>query len=237
MRGGLRTAALRGIRICVAVATAGAQGCAPQNMNGGGRVSGNLRYLALGDSFTIGEGVAAAERWPVRLAALLRGRGVDVGDPEIIATTGWTTEQLAAGIDAARPQGPYALVSLLIGVNNQYHGLPVDAYRAEFRALLQQAIAFAGGNAGHVIVLSIPDWGVTAFAEGRDRAQIAREIEAFNDVNREVSRELGARWVDVTPTSRRMPEAVAGDGLHPSGAQYQAWADLALPEALAALGR
>lgn len=234
---GLRAAMPRGIRICVALAAAGAQGCAPRNTNGGGRVSGNLRYLALGDSFTIGEGVEAAERWPVRLTALLRDRGVDVGDPEIIATTGWTTEQLAAGIDAARPQGPYALVSLLIGVNNQYHGLPVDAYRAEFRALLERAIGFAGGDAGHVIVVSIPDWSVTPYAEGRDRAQIAREIDAFNDVNRQVAGELGARWVNVTPTSRRMPEALADDGLHPSGAQYQAWADLVLPEALAVLGR
>ncbi|HET7461288.1 MAG TPA: SGNH/GDSL hydrolase family protein [Longimicrobium sp.] len=234
---GLRAAALRGIRICLAVSAAGGQGCAARNTNEGGRVGGSVRYLALGDSFTIGEGVDPAERWPVQLAAMLRARGVDVGDPEIVATTGWTTDELAAGIDAARPQGPYALVSLLIGVNNQYRGLPVDAYRPEFRALLQRAIAFAGGDAGRVIVVSIPDWGVTAFAEGRDRGQIAREIESFNAVNRDAARELGAHWVDVTPTSRRMPDAVAGDGLHPSGAQYRAWAGLVLPEALAALGR
>jgi lysophospholipase L1-like esterase len=198
---------------------------------------GAVRFLALGDSYTIGEGVEPAERWPVRLAALLRARGVDVGDPEIIATTGWTTDELAAGIDAAAPEGPYALVSLLIGVNNQYRGHPVDAYRPELRALLQRAIAFAGGDPGRVIVVSIPDWGVTEFAAGRDRAQIAREVDAYNAAKREIVRELGARWVDVTPTSRQMPGAVVGDGLHPSGAQYREWAELVLPEALAALGR
>ena len=198
---------------------------------------GTVRFLALGDSYTIGEGVEPAERWPARLAAMLRERGVDVADPEIIAVTGWTTDELSAGIDAANPAGPYALVSLLIGVNNQYHGRTADEYRGEFRGLLRRAIGFAGGDANRVVVVSIPDWGVTAFAEGRDRAQIALEIDAFNAVNREVARELGAHWVDITHTSRRMPEAVAGDGLHPSGAQYREWAELVLPEALAALGR
>jgi hypothetical protein len=142
-----------------------------------------FRFLALGDSYTIGEGVAAAERWPVQLAARLRGRAVDVADPEIVATTGWTTDELAAGIEEADPSGPYDLVSLLIGVNNQYRGLPVDGYREQFRDLLGVAIAFAHGDPSHVIVLSIPDWGVTPFAEGRDRAEIAKLIDAFNDVN------------------------------------------------------
>jgi lysophospholipase L1-like esterase len=214
-----------------------AQACAGQSMDEGGRVSGSLRYLALGDSYTIGEGVEPAERWPVQLAAMLRARGVDVGDPEIVARTGWTTDELAAGIDAARPVVPYALVSLLIGVNNQYRGLSVDAYRAELHTLLPRAIEFAGGESGRVVVVSIPDWGVTPFAEGRDRAQNAREIDAYNAVGRDVAGELGAHWVDVTPTSRRMPDAVVGDGLHPSGAQYREWAELALPEALKALGR
>jgi len=200
-------------------------------------VSGSLRYLALGDSYTIGEGVEPAERWPVLLSAMLRARGVDVADPEIVARTGWTTDELSAGIDAAAPAGPYALVSLLIGVNNQYRGLSVDGYRTEFRGLLQRAIAFAGGDAARVVVVSIPDWGVTAFAAGRDRAQIAREIEIYNAANREVARELGARWVDVAPTSRRMQDAVVDDGLHPSGAQYREWAELVLPEALGPLGR
>jgi lysophospholipase L1-like esterase len=231
----LCSAALRGIRISVALAVAGA--CVGASVDGGERVSGSLRYLALGDSYTIGEGVEPAERWPVQLAAMLRGRGVDAADPEIIATTGWTTDELSAAIDAADPHGPYALVSLLIGVNNQYRGRTAEEYRDEFRGLLRRAIGFAGGDANRVVVVSIPDWSVTAFAEGRDRAQIAREVEAFNAVNREITRELGAHWVDVTPTSRRMPDAVVGDGLHPSGAQYREWAELVLPEALKALGR
>ncbi|HEU4556493.1 MAG TPA: SGNH/GDSL hydrolase family protein [Longimicrobium sp.] len=232
---GLRPAALRGIRISVALAVAGA--CMGASADGGKPVSGRLRYLALGDSYTIGEGVEPAERWPVRLAAMLSERGVDVGDPEIIATTGWTTDELSAAVDQADPRGPYALVSLLIGVNNQYRGRTADEYRDEFRGLLRRAIGFAGGDASRVVVVSIPDWSVTAFAEGRERAQIAREVDEFNAVNREIARELGAHWVDVTPTSRRMAGAVVGDGLHPSGAQYREWTELVFPAALKALGR
>ena len=232
---GLRAAVRGGIRMVLAVVVAAAGGCA-RNTNGGGRVSGNLRYLALGDSYTIGEGVSETERWPVQLADLLRARGVDVATPEIVAVTGWTTDELSAGIDAADPRGPYALVSLLIGVNNQYRGLSADAYRVEFRALLRRAVAFAGGQASRVVVVSIPDWGVTAFAEGRDDARVAREIDAFNAIARDEASQAGARWVDVTPTSRRMPQAVVGDGLHPNGEQYREWAALALPEAISALG-
>jgi lysophospholipase L1-like esterase len=228
--------ALRRGCICLSVWTACAvAGACGAQTSGGGRVSGGLRYLALGDSYTIGEGVEPAERWPAQLAGMLRSRGIEVAEPEIIATTGWTTDELDAGIDAAHPRGPYALVSLLIGVNNQYRGLSADAYRTEFRGLLQRAIGFAGGDASRVVVVSIPDWGPTPFAADRDRAQIAREIDVFNAINRDVARELGARRVDVAPISRRMPEAVADDGLHPSGAQYRAWAELALPEALEAV--
>ena len=200
---------------------------------------GEMRYLALGDSYTIGEGVEARDRWPVQLAALLRERGVSVDDPEIVARTGWTTDELDAAIDQADPRGPYALVSLLIGVNNQYRGRPVDEYRAQFRRLLERAIGFAGGDAGRVVVLSIPDWGGTPFAADRDAAQIAAEIDAFNAANREVTAELGARWVDVTPASRATggdPSFIASDGLHFSGKMYAEWARLALPAALEALG-
>ena len=226
-----------GIRCCAALAACVVTtACVGQRTSEGERVSGSLRYLALGDSYTIGEGVAPDERWPAQLAALLRARGLDVADPEIVARTGWTTDELDGGIDAAAPRRPSAMVTLLIGVNNQYRGLSIDAYRQEFRALLRRAIGFAGGDAARVVVLSIPDWGVTAFAQGRDRAQIAREVDGFNAVNRGVARELGARWVDVAPTSRGAPSAVVADGLHPSGAQYREWALLALPEALAALG-
>jgi lysophospholipase L1-like esterase len=198
-----------------------------------------MRFLALGDSYTIGEGVDEAERWPVQLAALLRERGMDVGEPRIIARTGWTTDELSAAIDDVGPQGPYALVSLLIGVNNQYRERDAEEYRAEFAALLRRAVGFAGGDASRVMVLSIPDWGVTPFADGRDRAQIAAEIDAYNAINRDEARRAGAHWVDVTAQSREAGADAAflvSDGLHPSGRAYAEWARLALPAALAALG-
>jgi lysophospholipase L1-like esterase len=191
-----------------------------------------MRFLALGDSYTIGESVAAEERWPAQLAALLNAAGVEVSAPLIIAATGWTTDELAAGIDAADARGPFDLVSLLIGVNNQYRGHDPEQYRAEFAGLLTRAIAFAGGEPSAVIVLSIPDWGVTPFANGRERAQIAAAIDAFNAINREAAEAAGARYVDVTPISRRAatdPALIAADGLHPSGAMYAEWARLALP--------
>lgn len=199
-----------------------------------------MRFLALGDSYTIGEGVDEAERWPVQLAALLRERGIDVADPQIVARTGWTTDELSAAIDDADPRGPYALVSLLIGVNNQYRGRSADEYRAEFAGLLLRAIGFAGGDASRVMVLSIPDWGVTPFAGGRNRAQIAAEIDAYNAINREEARRAGAHWIDITPQSRAAgadPAYLVSDGLHPSGRAYADWARLAFPAALEALGK
>lgn len=198
-----------------------------------------LRYLALGDSYTIGEGVEPEERWPHHLVRLLARRGVRIAAPEIVATTGWTTDELQAGIDAATLSPPYDLVSLLIGVNNQYRGRSLEEYREQFRALLERAVGFAGGAAGSVLVLSIPDWGATPFAEGRDRARIGAEIEKFNAVNRAEAGRIGARYVDVLPASRLAagaPHLSAADGLHPAGAMYGLWAELAFPHALAALG-
>ncbi|MBK5260447.1 MAG: SGNH/GDSL hydrolase family protein, partial [Thermoanaerobaculia bacterium] len=125
-----------------------------------------FRFLALGDSYTIGEAVPESERWPVQLANALRARGIDVNGPQIIAKTGWTTDELNAAIDAADPRGPFDLVTLLIGVNNQFRGRDAEQYRGQLAALLQRAIGFAGGDAKRVIVVSIPDWGVMPFAEG-----------------------------------------------------------------------
>jgi lysophospholipase L1-like esterase len=199
-----------------------------------------VRYLALGDSYTIGEGVAEAERWPVRLAAGLRERGLAAGEPLIIARTGWTTVELMAGIDGAAPRGRFDLVSLLIGANDQYRGRDAGEFRAGFRALLRRAIGFAGGEAGRAVVLSIPDWGVTPFAEGRARAVIAQAIDRFNTACRDETRRAAARYVDITAASRQAAgdaALLAADGLHPSGAVYAVWARLVLPEALAALGR
>jgi lysophospholipase L1-like esterase len=200
---------------------------------------GELRFLALGDSYTIGESVQPEERWPVQLAARLRAEGIPVADPVIIARTGWRTDDLSAGIDRANPQGPFDIVGLLIGVNNQYQGRSADAYRGEFAALLKRAIAFAaGGDPARVIVLSIPDWGATPFAAGPDRARIGAEIDRFNAINREETKRAGARYVDVTPESREAPnrpELIAGDGLHPSGKMYGQWVRLVLSETKASI--
>jgi lysophospholipase L1-like esterase len=224
-------------RALLLTAVAAALGCSPQSRPTGMDAT-DTRFLALGDSYTIGEGVPPAERWPVQLAALLRERGFDVGEPAVIARTGWTTDELSAAIDQADPRGPFDLVSLLIGVNNQYRGRSEAEYRGDFRGLLRRAVALAGERPERVLVLSIPDWGVTPFAEGRDRARIAAEIDRFNAANREIARELGARYVDVTPVSRRTgagAEWLAQDRLHPSGRMYAEWARLALSEAQAAL--
>ncbi|HEX3868096.1 MAG TPA: GDSL-type esterase/lipase family protein, partial [Gemmatimonadaceae bacterium] len=175
-----------------------------------------VRILSLGDSYTIGESVAAGDRWPARLAAALRARGARVSEPAIVARTGWTTDELSAGIDAARPRGPFDLVTLLIGVNDQYRGRPADEYRAQFHALLARSVQFAGGRAARVIVVSIPDWGVTPFGKrsGRDTRQIAAEIDAFNAVARDEATRAGAHFVDITPESRHAAaraDLVAGD--------------------------
>lgn len=202
-------------------------------------MSGSNRFLALGDSYTIGESVAESDRWPTMLARLLRANGEALSEPEIIARTGWTTGELEAGIAAAHPIGPFALVTILIGVNNQYRGGALDEYRVQFRDLVSKAVAFAGGSPGRVIVLSIPDWGVTPFAEARDHQAIAAEIDAFNATNREEATRAGAAYLDVTAISRRAAfraDFTAQDGLHPSAAQYRLWAELALPLARAALG-
>lgn len=192
-----------------------------------------MRYLALGDSYSIGEGVPEAGRWPMQLAAALRARGIALQDPRIIATTGWTTDELSAAMDAAEPLGTWDLVSLLIGVNNQYRGRTLDDYREQFSGLLERAIALAGHQPSRVFVLSIPDWGVTPFAQGRDRARIAQEIDAFNATARHICKALGVAFIDITPTSRDQggdAEMLVADGLHPSAMMYARWVDVAQGE-------
>ena len=200
------------------------------------------RLLALGDSYTIGEDVAEDGRWPVQLAALLRGEGMAVEPPTVVARTGWTTDELSAAMDDATFAPPYDLVTLLIGVNNQYRGRPLDEYEAQFDALLLRAIELAGHRAGRVLVLSIPDWGVTPFAakSGRDVARIGAELDAFNRSAAAISAGSGVAFVDITPISRdpgAQPAMIAADGLHPSAAQYALWAQRALPVARRLLAR
>ncbi len=196
-----------------------------------------LSYLALGDSYTIGEGVEATGRWPAQLAARLRNEGVPLAEPQILATTGWTTDELAAAMDGTRFDPPYALVSLLIGVNNQYRERSAEAYRGEFVALLERAITLAGERSSRVLVLSIPDWGVTSFARdsGRDCAKIGAELDSYNAIARDETLRRGAYWVDITGLSRQHPALLADDGLHPSAAQYTLWAEATVPAARQAL--
>lgn len=190
-----------------------------------------LRYLALGDSYTIGESVPEKDRWPNQLAKLLEVDGIQT-EVTIIARTGWTVEELWQGIQAGPPAGLYDLVTLLIGVNNQYRGYTLKGYREDFRFLLGKAIEYSGGKPDHVIVLSIPDWGVTPFAVDRDRELIGQQIDRFNTVNFEETNMAGPHYVDITPLSRQAvddPSLIAPDGLHPSGKMYAMWAEKVLP--------
>lgn len=190
-----------------------------------------VRYLALGDSYTIGESVPAEERWPYQLAKRLISEGLPV-EVTVIARTGWTTAELWQGIQENGVAPPYDFVSLLIGVNNQYRGYDIQEYRDQFAFLVHQSIAYAGMDPTHVMVVSIPDWGVTPFAAGRDRERIKQEIDEFNAINHELSEKAGVHYIDVTPISRgAMGDAslIAPDGLHPSGKMYALWADKAYP--------
>jgi len=187
-----------------------------------------LTYLALGDSYTIGEQVAFQDNFPNRTVKLLRQQHIDIADPVIIATTGWTTDELAAAIKERDMKGTFSVVTLLIGVNNQYRHRDVANYKEEFTDLLNQAIHFANGHSTHVFVLSIPDWGVTPFAEGKDRGQIAVEIDAYNHACEQITRAHGCHYIYITDSTRNNgthPEWLAADGLHPSALEYAVWSD------------
>ncbi|MFN4248720.1 MAG: SGNH/GDSL hydrolase family protein [Flavipsychrobacter sp.] len=189
-------------------------------------------YLALGDSYTIGELVPAAENFPHQLATMLNAQGINVTEPVIIATTGWTTDELAAAIKERNIHDTFSFVTLLIGVNNQYRGRDLDNYRQEYTQLLDTAIRYANGHVNNVFVLSIPDWGVTPFAEGRDRAQIAKDIDAYNAACKDITLAHKCHYLDITDSTRKngtTPAYLAEDGLHPSGKEYKIWAERLLP--------
>ena len=190
-----------------------------------------LHYLALGDSYTIGEAVPAATRWPTVLVKHLRLAGVLIEDPHIVAVTGWTTDELAHGMDAAALAPPHDLVTLQIGVNNQYRGRSVDDYRVGFAGLLARAITLVGNRPARVVVVSIPDWGVTPFArgQGRDPTAIAAALDAFNTSAQQQTDRAGAHFIDITVISRHAPDELASDGLHPSVTQYARWMEAILP--------
>ncbi|MBC7868002.1 MAG: SGNH/GDSL hydrolase family protein [Gloeobacteraceae cyanobacterium ES-bin-316] len=189
-------------------------------------------YLALGDSYTIGQSVATDQRFPFQTAVLLTAQGISLKQPFILATTGWTTGSLLSALAANPPANNYDIVSLLIGVNNQYQGRSQDEYRIEFTALLNKAIDYAAGRKNRVFVLSIPDYSVTPFAQNSDTAKIAREINEFNFINKQITTATGVSYLDITPISREARSDVsliAADGLHPSGKQYQRWSALLTP--------
>jgi lysophospholipase L1-like esterase len=184
-------------------------------------------YLALGDSYTIGESLPLHESFPYQAVQQLRKKGHAFHAPEIVAKTGWTTAELAEHLIHTQLNHLYDFVTLLIGVNNQYRGLGSDDYASDFEFLLKKALHFAGEKTDHVIVLSIPDWGVTPFAEGRDRKQIASEIDGFNSINKTISEKFSCQYIDITPGTREAANEealLAADKLHPSGKEYERWA-------------
>ncbi len=184
-----------------------------------------LRMLALGDSYTIGESVDISERWPHQFVSELRKLGADAVVPDYIATTGWTTSDLLKGIAGRlNLDRDYNLVSILIGVNNQYQGLDVSIYEPELRNIIDRALEITEQDTSKLFILSIPDYAYTQFGKGD--TIISKEIDAYNEINRGVALEYGITRIDITPISRRGlddPALVAGDGLHPSGAQYGEW--------------
>jgi lysophospholipase L1-like esterase len=193
-----------------------------------------IRYLALGDSYTIGEAVSEKDRWPNQLVRLLDSEGIPV-EVKIIARTGWTVDELWQGIQANPPEGSYDLVTLLIGVNDQYRRYPSDGYREDFRFMLGKAIEYAGGDPDKVIVLSIPDWGFTPFAVPLGNTEpISQKIDEFNAINLQETQLAGAHYVDITDISRMALddfELITGDRLHPSGKMYALWVEKVLPVA------
>jgi len=187
-----------------------------------------LSYLALGDSYTIGQSVEAYERWPVQLTGLLREAGYNYNDPRIIAQTGWTTDELETAIDEANIQENYDLVTLLIGVNDQYRGRNVEDFRTRYIEVLNKAIALANNNPNNVIVVSIPDWGVSPFGASKNRDKISQEIDLYNRVKKEETIKKGVQFINITTISRQALNNdmyIASDNLHFSGAMYQLWAN------------
>jgi len=195
-------------------------------------------FLALGDSYTIGESVAVTDRFPAQTAALLRQDGLKIADPVYIARTGWTTTNLQQAINAQNLAPNYDIVTLLIGVNDQYQRMDTSGYTSRFTQLLQKAIELARGNKRHVFVVSIPDYSVTPFVPASDKQRVSTEVDWFNRINKRITESFGVSYTDITPSSREgasNPSLIANDGLHPSGLEYRKWAQLLAPKIKAVL--
>ena len=195
-------------------------------------------FLALGDSFTIGQSVSASERFPAQTVAFLKGLGVKINDPVYIAQTGWTTGNLQNAIAVQNPAPTYDVVSLLIGVNDQYQRMDTGGYAVRFTQLLEKAIQLARGSRARVFVLSIPDYSVTPFVPQSDKLRVRTEIDWFNAINKRITTAYSISYTDITPSSRQAetdPSLIAGDNLHPSGLEYKKWAELLAPKMKAVL--
>jgi len=194
--------------------------------------TGNFNWLALGDSYTIGESVNEDERFPAQTVALLKNDSLLINLPRYIATTGWTTQNLLDAIAMQNPQGPFDVVSLLIGVNDQYQHMDTAGYRLRFTQCLLNAITLAGNKKAHVFVVSIPDYSVTPFAQQSDTIHIRKEIDEFNAINKAITLSFDISYTDITPFTREAKHdasLIASDGLHPSGKEYAKWATLLAP--------
>lgn len=186
------------------------------------------QYLALGDSYTIGELVNTNENFPNCFAKLYQDIKGEEINTHIIAKTGWTSDELMYAISEQLPHTQHDIVSLLIGVNNQYRGRSVENYQSEFFALLCQSIVFAKNNTKNVIVLSIPDWGLTPFNTEKEEKEVSKEIDAFNSVNFQLCNKMNCNYIDITPLSRQYAtqlEFLSFDLLHYSHNMYQLWAE------------
>lgn len=189
-------------------------------------------YLALGDSYTVGESISKKHTWPKQLVDSLKKRSVFLSEPRIIAKTGWTTDELKKAINDSSLDYPYDWVSLLIGVNNQYRGRDLGEFKLQFESLLSEAIAFSGNRKERVFVISLPDWGSMPFAKDRDPNKIAIEIDNFNQIIYEVCAFENIKFIDITPISRNIysnPNWIAKDSLHPSKEQYSKWVEKMIP--------
>lgn len=199
-----------------------------ENINSELNIIKPLNYLALGDSYTIGESIDENQRWPIQLTELLNKRDQTFSNPKIIAKTGWATDELLLAINDENIQKKYDLVTLLIGVNDQYRGRGVEEFRIDYRTVLAKAIELANNNPNNVLVVSIPDWGVSPFAIAMDHEKISREINLFNQVKKEETLKKQIRFIDITEISRKALNNklyIAGDGLHFSGEMYKLWVE------------
>ena len=191
------------------------------------------KFLALGDSYTIGASVTVEERWPVQFLNELKLYTSAIDTLQIIATSGWRVDQLKYGMDNSNLEPPYGLVSLLIGVNNQYQGQNANDFRPEFIEILEKSLKLVNNRKERFFVISIPDWGASPYGLVFDRAKVSKEIDEFNSVVKEESEKRGLRYFDITAISRRAlidRTLIASDGLHPSGEMYKLWVDKMIPE-------